>query len=57
MPYLHFDHSDYRPVICLYEQLLAMKQAAAIAGLTRDQIEDIFWRNAVRELGVDWPEG
>ena len=33
-----------------------MMQAAAIAGLTRDQIEDIFWRNAVRELGVDWPE-
>ena len=57
VPYLHFEHSDYRPVICLYEQLLAMKQAAAIAELSRDQIEDIFWRNAVRELGVDWPEG
>ena len=35
---------------------LAMKQAAAIAELSRDQIEDIFWRNAVRELGIDWPE-
>jgi len=56
VPYLHFDHSDYRPIICLYEQLISMKQAAEVAGLTRDQIEDIFWRNAVRELGIDWPE-
>lgn len=54
--HLHFDHSDYRPIICLYEQLISMKQASIIAGLTRDQIEDIFWRNAVRDLGVDWPD-
>ena len=33
-----------------------MKHAAEIAELTRDQIEDIFWRNAIRELEIDWPE-
>ena len=56
IPYLHFDHSDYRPIICLYEQMIAMKQAAEIAGLTRGQVEDIFWRNAVRDLNVEWPD-
>ena len=45
-----------RPVLALYEQLHSIKQAAEIAGLTRDDVEDIFWRNAVRELGVHWPQ-
>lgn len=53
---LQFPHCDGRPILAIYEELLAIKQAAEIAGLSRDDIEDIFWRNAVRDLGIDWPE-
>ena len=49
---LKMAHTKNRPVLCIYEQLLAMKHAAEIAGLTRSQIEDLFWNNAVRALGV-----
>ena len=45
-----------RPVLAIYQQLLATKHAADLATLSRDQVEDIFWRNAARALGVDWPE-
>ena len=47
---------ELRPVLGIYDQLLAMRHAADIAGLSPNQIEGIFWRNAVRELGVPWPE-
>ena len=56
VPALTFDQTKHKPIVCIYEQLISMKHAAEIAGLTKSQIEDIFWRNAVRELKVDWPE-
>jgi DNA-binding XRE family transcriptional regulator len=34
--------------------LLAIKQAAIFCELNREQIEDIFWKNAVREFNVPW---
>lgn len=49
---LPFPHCDGRPILAIYEQLLSMKHAAEIAGLSRDVIEDIFWRNAARLFGV-----
>ena len=50
---LEFPHCDGRPILCVYEQLLAMKQAAEIAGLSRDDLEKIFWHNARRALGIE----
>ena len=44
------------PILAIYEELLCIKHAAEIAGLSQDQVEDVFWRNAVTALGVDWPE-
>lgn len=41
-----FPHTHNRPILCIYEQLLAIKHAAEIAQLTKPQIEDIFWNNA-----------
>ena len=38
----------------IYEQLIAMKQASIICELDKNQLEDIFWRNAVREFNVPW---
>jgi hypothetical protein len=46
-------HTDARPILCIYEQLLAMKQAAEVAGLSEDEIEGIFWRNAHTALEID----
>ena len=51
---LKFLHTTNRPVVCLYENLLAIKQAAIVCELNREQIEDIFWKNAVREFNVPW---
>ncbi len=48
-----FAHTDARPILCIYEQILAMKQAAEIAELSKDDIEDIFWRNAHQALAID----
>jgi hypothetical protein len=36
---------------------MSMKFAAEIAQLSRDQIEGIFWRNAVTTLGIGEAEG
>ena len=49
---LGFPHCDGRPILSVYEQLLSMKHAAEIAGLSRQQIEGIFWDNAVAALGI-----
>lgn len=49
---LEFPHCDGRPVLALYEQLLAMKHAAEIAGLSSGDIERIFWKNAHEALGI-----
>lgn len=43
---LKFPHCDGRPILAIYEQLLSMKHAAEIAELSKDDIQDIFWRNA-----------
>ena len=50
---LRFPHCDGRPIISLYEQLLSMKHVAEIAGLSRDDIEAIFWRNAYLAFDLD----
>jgi glutamate-1-semialdehyde 2,1-aminomutase len=54
---LQFPHCDGRPILSVYEQLLSLKFAAQIAGLSRDQIEGIFRRNAATALGIGEDEG
>ena len=54
IPNLTFSHTTNRPLICIYEQLIAMKQASIICELDKNQLEDIFWRNAIREFNVPW---
>lgn len=51
---LQFPHCHWRPILAIYEQLLSMKQAVELIGMTREQVEDIFWRNAVREFGIEF---
>ena len=53
---LEFSHTEYRPILVLYEQMLCVKQAAEICGLSRQNIEDIFWGNASRALGLESTE-
>ena len=50
---LTFAHCDFRPILCAYEQFLAMKQAAEIVGLSKSDIQDIFWGNAAREFKLE----
>ncbi len=45
-------HTDARPILAIYDQLLAVKHAAQLAGLSKDQINDIFCHNARRAFGV-----
>lgn len=45
---LRFPHCDGRPILAVYEQLLAIKHATEFAEWTRDQVEALFWRNAAR---------
>jgi len=51
---LRFPHCDGRPILAIYEQLLSMKQAAEIVGLSPADIEHIFWRNAVECFGINF---
>ncbi len=44
---MQFPHCDGRPILAIYEQLLSMKQAAEIAEFSRDDVDAIFWKNAV----------
>jgi hypothetical protein len=53
---LEFPHCDGRPILAIYEQLLAMKHAAELAGLSQSEIEDIFWRNAALAFDVTFDE-
>lgn len=46
-------HTDARPILAIYEQLLAMKNAARLANLTQKQIEDIFYNNAKAVFELD----
>ena len=50
---LKFPHCNGRPILSVYEQLMALKFASGIAQLSRDQIEGIFWRNATTALGIE----
>ena len=54
IPSLKFAHTTNRPIICLYEQLIAMKQASIICELDKNKLEDIFWKNATKEFKVNW---
>ena len=49
---LQFPHCDGRPILAIYEQLLSMKHAAEIAQWSSDDIQNLFWRNAVAAFGV-----
>ena len=49
---LQFPHCDGRPILAIYEQLLSMKHAAEIAQWSADDIQNLFWRNAVAAFGV-----
>ena len=51
---MNFQHCDGRPILAIYEQLLSMKHAAEIAGFSRDDIENVFWRNATEAFDIDW---
>ncbi len=47
----HLEHCNPEPTFVVYEQLRQQRQAADVLGLTSDEIEDIFWRNAERLIG------
>ena len=47
-----FPHCEGRPILAIYEQLLAMKHASEIAGWSPDDIEGLFWRNASEAFEV-----
>lgn len=49
---LQFPHCDGRPILAIYEQLLSMKHAAEIAQWTGDDIQNLFWKNAVAAFDV-----
>jgi len=49
---LQFPHCDGRPILAIYEQLLAMKQAAEMAQWSGDDIENLFWRNAAEQFQI-----
>lgn len=49
---LQFPHCDGRPILAIYEQLLAVKQAAEIAQWSQDDIENLFWRNAAELFDI-----
>lgn len=53
---LQFPRCDGRPILAGYEQLMSLKCACEIAELSRDQIEGIFWRNAVTAFGIGTDE-
>jgi predicted TIM-barrel fold metal-dependent hydrolase len=53
---LQFPHCDGRAILAIYEQLLSMKQAADIAGLSTDDVDNIFWRNATAAFDVEFSE-
>ncbi len=50
--HLAFPHCQARPILAVYEQLLAFRHAAEIAELSPADLDNIFWKNAWREFGV-----
>ena len=53
---LQFPHCDGRPILAIYEQLLSMKHAAEIAQWSPDDIQNLFWKNAVSAFHVQFRE-
>ena len=53
---LQFPHCDGRAILAIYEQLLSMKQAAEIAGLSAEDLDRMFWRNASEAFDVRFEE-
>lgn len=51
---LKFPHCDGRPILAIYEQLLSMKHAAEIAQWSKDDIQNLFWRNAAEAFNVQF---
>jgi len=51
---IQFPHCDGRPILAIYEQLLCMKQAAEIAGLSAGDIDRLFWKNAQDLFGIEF---
>jgi hypothetical protein len=41
-----------KPIVAIYEQLLAIKQSAYIGGLSNGDLDQICWRNAHGTLAV-----
>ena len=39
-------HTNSKPILAIYEQLLAFKHAAQLAQLRTEQINDVFYNNA-----------
>ncbi len=46
-------HTDARPILAIYQQLLCMKHAAELAELSRGQVEDVFYNNAARAFELE----
>lgn len=53
---LQFPHCDGRPILAIYEQLLSMKHAAEIAQWSQDDIDNLFWNNAISAFGISVKE-
>ncbi len=45
------EHCDSRCTFVCYEQLRSQRQASEMAGLTKGEIEDIFYRNSLKFFG------
>jgi len=50
---LRLSHCEGEPTLVIYEQLRAMRQAAEMVGFGRAEVEEIFWTNAARLLGIE----
>ena len=50
LPAFDLDHCEKDLTLMVYEQLRGIKRAAEIAGLSRKEIEDIFYGNAVKHI-------
>ena len=53
---LNTRHCESKPTLLVYESLRAIRRAAMMAGLSNDDIEDVFWRNATREVFGETPQ-
>lgn len=54
---INIDHCDNRCTYVMYETLRACRRAAMLAGLDRQQIEDLFFNNAFKFCSQNKPKG